>query len=74
MGLIGRLIFPKQLEATFRGEWDDRKGWFENEKGGERLEKLELFYTYNRERILETLRTGLPFYAKWESKATSVGR
>jgi hypothetical protein len=67
MGLLGRLFFPKALEVTFNGEWHDRKDWFKSEKGDERLETLELFYTHNRARILETLQTRIPFYAKWES-------
>ena len=67
MGLLGRLFYPNQNEDTFTKEWHKRKDWFKDEKGAERLEKLELFYTHHHDRILETLRTGIPFYAKWES-------
>jgi hypothetical protein len=67
MGFLGRLFFPKELEVTFHGEWHERKEWFKDEKGDERLERLELFYTHHHDRIIETLRTGIPFYAKWES-------
>ncbi len=67
MGLIGRLFFPKEQEVTFHGEWQERKDWFKDEKGDERLESLELFYSHHHDRIIETLRTGIPFYAKWES-------
>jgi hypothetical protein len=67
MRLLGRLLCPNQQEVTFNGEWQDRKAWFTNENGAERLEKLQRFYTHNRVRILETLRTRIPFYAKWES-------
>jgi hypothetical protein len=67
MGLLRRLFFLKALEVTFHGEWNDRKDWFKDEKGAERLEQLERFYQPNRVRIQETLRTGIPFYAKWES-------
>jgi hypothetical protein len=67
MGLLGRLFYPKQDEDTFNKEWHERKAWFKDENGDERLEKLERFYKYNHARIIETLRTGIPFYAKWES-------
>jgi len=70
MRLLGRLFYPDQGEDTFIKEWDSRKDWFKSENGAERLEQLERFYTHNRVRILETLRTGIPFYAKWESDAT----
>jgi hypothetical protein len=72
MGLLGRLFYPNQQEVTFNAEWLERKDWFKNEKGTERLEKLALFYKHNRARIQETLRTDIPFYAKWES-ASPVG-
>jgi hypothetical protein len=67
MGLLNRIFYPKMKEKTFEKEWDKRQGWFKDEKKTERLEELERFYQQNRTRILETLRTGLPFYAKWES-------
>jgi len=67
MRLLGLLFYPEQEEDTFIKEWDRRKDWFKDENGAERLIRLELFYKYNRERILETLATGFPFYAKWES-------
>jgi hypothetical protein len=67
MGVLGRLFCPNQNEDTFSGEWHERKDWFKDEDGAARLEQLELFYTHNRTRILETLRTRIPFYAKWES-------
>ena len=70
MGLLGRLFYPNENEDTFTKEWHKRKDWFEKEKGAERLEKLQLFYTHHFTRILETLRTGIPFYAKWESAVT----
>ena len=73
MELLGALFYPNQVEDTFLKEWRKRKEWFKGENGAARLEKLELFYRHNRVRIQETLRTGLPFYAKWESKAASVG-
>jgi hypothetical protein len=66
MGLLGRLFYPNENEDTFTKEWHKRKDWFEKEKGAERLEKLRLFYTHHHTRIQETLRTGIPFYAKWE--------
>lgn len=69
MRLLGLLFYPDQEEDTFIKEWDRRKDWFKDENGAERLERLELFYKHNRERILETLRTGLPFYEKWELRA-----
>jgi hypothetical protein len=67
MGLLGRLLCPNQQEVTFNGEWQERKDWFTNEHGAERLENLQRFYTHNRVRILETLRTRIPFYARWAS-------
>jgi hypothetical protein len=67
MRLLGLLFYPEQDEDTFVKEWNRRKDWFKDENGAERLVRLELFYKYNRERILETLATGDPFYAKWES-------
>lgn len=72
MGLLRRLFYPNQNEDTFSGEWHERKDWFKDEKGAERLEKLQLFYACHHDRIQETLRTGIPFYAKWES-ASPVG-
>ena len=66
MGILGRLFYPNQNEETFNGEWHDRRDWFKDEKGDERLETLELFYKHNRARILETLETRIPFYAKWD--------
>jgi hypothetical protein len=70
MGLLGRLFYPNQNEDTFSGEWHERKDWFKDEKGAERLEQLERFYTHHHDRIIETLRTGIPFYAKWESASS----
>ncbi len=67
MGLLRALFYPDQLEDTFTKEWAERKSWFKDEKGVERLEKLQLFYTCHHDRIQETLRTGTPFYEKWES-------
>lgn len=67
MRLLGQLFYPDQEEDTFITEWNRRKDWFKDENGEERLQRLELFYRYNREKIRETLRTGVPFYAKWES-------
>jgi hypothetical protein len=72
MGLLRALFYPGQLEDTFTKEWDDRKSWFKDEKGTERLEKLQLFYRYNRTRIQETLRTDTPFYEKWESASAVI--
>ena len=72
MGLLRALFYPDQLEDTFRKEWDERKSWFKDEKGAERLEKLQLFYRYNYDRIQETLRTGTPFYAQWESASAVI--
>ena len=69
MGLLGRLLCPNQNENTFNGEWHERKEWFKDEKEDERLERLALFYKHNRTRILEALRTRIPFYAKWESSS-----
>ena len=77
MGLLQRLFYPNQNEATFSSEWHERKGWFVAESGPQRLEQLRLFYTQNHRRVLETLRTGIPFYAKWESQrhnSTQSGR
>jgi hypothetical protein len=71
MGLLGRLFYPNQQEVRFNGEWYERKDWFKNENGPERLETLGRFYQHNHARILDTLRTRIPFYAKWES-ASSV--
>jgi hypothetical protein len=68
MRLLGLLFYPDQDEDTFIKEWERRKDWFKDEIGTERLEQLERFYTHHRVRILETLRTGIPFYAKWESR------
>lgn len=67
MRLLGALFYPHQLEYTFTKEWHERKDWFKNEKGPERLEQLERFYAHHHDRIIETLRTGTPFYRKWES-------
>jgi hypothetical protein len=67
MKILGLLVYPTQLEDTFKKEWSKRKDWFKDENGAERLENLQRFYRYNRARIHETLRTGIPFYAKWES-------
>ena len=69
MGILRGLFYPGQLEDTFTKEWHERKDWFKDEKGAERLEKLQLFYRHNHARIQETLRTGTPFYAKWESSS-----
>ncbi|MDZ4734445.1 MAG: hypothetical protein SGJ16_12785 [Nitrospirota bacterium] len=71
MGLLGALFYPDQLEDTFTKEWYERKDWFKDEKGVERLEKLQLFYSHHHTRIQKTLQTGIPFYARWES-ASSV--
>jgi hypothetical protein len=68
MRLLGQLFYPDQEEDTFIKEWNRRKDWFKDENAAERLEKLEAFYRFNRERVLESLRTGVPMYAKWESK------
>ena len=73
MDLLGGLFYPDQVTDTFLTEWHKRKEWFKDENGIARLEKLALFYRHNRVRIQETLQTGLPFYAKWESKVASVG-
>ncbi|MCI0426434.1 MAG: hypothetical protein L0Z46_00280 [Nitrospiraceae bacterium] len=70
MRLLGALFYPAQLEDTFTKEWHERKDWFKDEKGAERLENLQRFYKYNRTRIQETLRTGTPFYAKWEAASS----
>ena len=70
MGLLGRLFYPNQQKVTFNAEWYERKDWFEKENGAERLEKLQLFYTYHHDQIQETLQTGIPFYAKWESASS----
>lgn len=67
MGLLGQLFYPGQLEDTFTKEWDERKDWFKDEKGDERHEQLKCFYAHHHDRIIETLRTGIPFYEKWES-------
>jgi hypothetical protein len=67
MGLLGALFYPNQLEDTFTKEWHERQDWFKDEKGTDRLEQLNIFYANHGARIQETLRTGIPFYAKWES-------
>jgi hypothetical protein len=67
MRLLGALFYPHQLEDTFTKEWHERKDWFKDEKGPERLDQLERFYAHHHDRIIETLRTGTPFYTKWES-------
>jgi len=67
MRLLGLLFYPDQDEDTFLKEWTRRKQRFKEENGVERLEQLALFYQHNRARIVETLRTRIPFYAKWES-------
>jgi hypothetical protein len=72
MRLVGLLFYPDQDEDTFIKEWERRKDWFKDENGAERLDQLEGFYAHNRVRILETLRTGIPFYAKWESRTASA--
>jgi len=72
MKLLATLFFPNQLEDTFAREWQGWKEWFTNEKGAERLERLERFYKHHHARILDTLRTGIPFYEKWAS-ASPVG-
>ena len=72
MELLGGLFYPNQVEDTFLKEWHKRKEWFKDENGVARLEKLECFYRHNRVRIQETLRTGLPFYSKWDSTAAPV--
>jgi hypothetical protein len=64
MRILGQLFYPDQEEDTFVTEWNRRKDWFKDEKGEERLQRLELFYRYNRQRIRETLTTGVPFYEK----------
>lgn len=69
MGLLGRLFYPDQDEDTFTKEWNARKDWFKDERGPERLDQLKHFYAHHHDRIIETLRTGIPFYAKWESAA-----
>jgi hypothetical protein len=73
MRLLGRLFYPNQDEVTFNAEWHLRKDWFKNENAAERLRQPQLFYTHNRARILETLRTRIPFYAKWESATLPLG-
>ena len=67
MALLGGLFCPNQNEETFSGEWHERKDWFKDEKGDERLERLKCFYAHHHDRIIETLRTGIPLYARWES-------
>jgi hypothetical protein len=69
MGLLARLLFPKEQEVTFHGEWQKRKDWFKDEKGDERLGQLERFYAHHHDRIIKTLRTGIPFYEKWASSS-----
>lgn len=69
MGLLGRIFYPKMKEKTFEKEWEMRRKWFKDENKADRLVQLESFYQRNWTRILETLRTGIPFYAKWESRA-----
>ena len=73
MRLLGLLFYPDQGEDTFMKEWNRRKDWFKDENGAERLQQLEHFYAHNRTRVIETLRTGIPFYAKWESNTPSAG-
>jgi hypothetical protein len=70
MRLLAALL--DQDEETFHEEWYKRKDWFEDENGAERLQRLKLFFQYNRERILESLRTGVPIYAKWGSNPDPV--
>ena len=72
MRLLGQLFYPDQDEDTFVKEWNRRKDWFKDENGEERLSRLELFYRSNREKIRETLRTGVPVYAKWESSLEPI--
>ena len=72
MGLLGQLFYPEEDEVTFNGEWYLRKDWFKNEDGAKRIETLEHFYQHNQARILETLETRIPFYAKWESAQPAV--
>lgn len=67
MKILGLLFYPAQLEDTFKKEWSKRKDWFKDEKGAERLEKLQLFYRCHQDRIKEALRTRVPIYVKWES-------
>ena len=47
---------------TFNEEWQRRKAWFDETVAADRLERLQTFYSFNHDRVLETLQTGLPLY------------
>ena len=67
MGLVGQLVYPKQDEGTFQNEWYRRKDEFKDADAWERVAALQTFFWQNHARVLETLQSGIPFYAKWES-------
>jgi len=50
--------------ATFNLEWHRRKTWFCETEAVDRLAKLEVFYTTNHDRVLETLQTGISLYER----------
>lgn len=66
-GTVGQLVYPKQDEGTFHNEWHRRKDEFKDADAWERLAMLQTFFWQNHARVLETLQSGIPFYAKWES-------
>ena len=70
MGLLARLL--DQNEDTFNGEWRKRKHWFKDEKGSERLQRLELFIGTIVKEFAKLSGQGIPLYAKWESKPSRV--
>lgn len=71
MELLGILLYSNYLKDSFTREWHERKECFKNENGSERLKALELFYKHHHARILDTLRTRIPFYEKWEMASPS---
>ncbi|MCZ6799472.1 MAG: hypothetical protein O7F12_03205 [Nitrospirae bacterium] len=64
MELIRRALGLGGVYGTFNPEWQRRKSWFDEKEAADRLDRLKAFYSINHERILETLKSGIPLYER----------
>jgi hypothetical protein len=69
MRLIQEIMGLGRAHGTFNPEWQRRKAWFDETVAADRLEGLHTFYSFNHDRILETLTTGIPLYEQWSEKS-----
>lgn len=63
MELIRGIIRFSGVYWEFNAEWQRRKSWFSEAETADRLERLTTFFTYNHNRVIESLRKGTPLYA-----------